>query len=169
MRGNKDGPVEMATFDSPRDVAVDVASGSVYVADGGRSSLRVIIDGEVYTLDESIKLRQPEGIALLWDAFNKKTTIYVAEPHTNEVSALILGSKSSNTATLNGKHISHDKNGSFGLGRQMYSIITLIALAAVVVAVKSSRSLIHDAGGGPSRTTWLRAHIPRSHINAGGF
>jgi len=46
--GNVDGPAASATFNKPTSLALDAAS-NVYVYDSGNCSIRVIIDGNVYT------------------------------------------------------------------------------------------------------------------------
>jgi len=47
--GMIDGPVSQATFNAPKDVAID-AAGAIYISDSGNHRIRRLLDGQVRTL-----------------------------------------------------------------------------------------------------------------------
>ena len=63
-RGFADGPAETARFDTPCGVAVD-AEGRIFVADAGNGAVRLIVDGQVSTLELPVDgLFRPYGVAV---------------------------------------------------------------------------------------------------------
>ena len=85
ISGYKDGPVALAQFDSPNDLAVD-AAGVIYVADTSNHTIRKIAGGQVSTLAgsrpsghkdgpaASAKFSSPLGVAV-----DSKGAVYVGD------------------------------------------------------------------------------------------
>lgn len=53
-KGNKDGDLSLAEFDSPSDLAID-SKGNLYIADTGNNSIKKIANGSVSTISGSSK------------------------------------------------------------------------------------------------------------------
>ena len=127
IRGNTDGSSDQAQFNNPRSLALDPATGNVYVADMKNKAIRMIdVNNNVSTVcQESDGLANPYGIAFF------KGDLFVVDTGYNRLVKIEL-SKGDSTATVFGEFLSGEGPYVVGVDKNGFVYVTLMGVQNVI-------------------------------------
>ena len=189
VKGAKDGPLDVATFNQPADIVADPRGGFLYVADRGNHRIRMIslLDGAVRTIPGIIQ--DPQGLALGQDG-----TLYIASTSQAVIQALVPSHPHDWNATWAlrpvagsaGRKGCQDGTGADGLFNEPMGLALTLDGGSLLVAdsgnhlirqVALATGRVDALAGGPSEAGWLdgpaataRFHEPsRLALDASGF